>query len=472
MRSANSIPALNLIKNTNMKKTLLLIILLGWQITAQAANLLEVYKQAQNSDPIFQQAIAQRFATKEGVPISLSALLPNLSLTATPSITRTGLSGSLFTPVINGSPNFISPRNNTQRAYNLNLTLTQTVFNFAQFSTVASSMATSKQADAILNTALQSLMIRVSNAYFAVLKDEENLRYAEATKRAYAEQLDQIREQFKVGLKTTTDVYTARASYDSANATYISAKTTLTNDRENLRVITGVYYPHLSKLSDHFPLVSPRPNNIEQWVNTAIRQNWAIKAAQYNADAAKQIIRQQFAGHLPTVNVEGGLSRQYVNNINGYDTFNLRNGPGTQTQKMIELNIAVPIFSGGSVVAQTNQATYNYQVAQQQLEQTVRDTVNTTRQSYLNIVAGISQVNADKQTIKSTISSLHGLEESYRVGIETLVDVLNQQQKVFQAETQYATDRYAFVNNILAMKQAAGTLGFNDLRALNEWLEG
>jgi outer membrane protein len=64
------------------------------------------------------------------------------------------------------------------------------------------------------------------------------------------------------------------------------------------------------------------------------------------------------------------------------------------------------------------------------------------------------------------------LEASYRVGTETLVDVLNQQQKVFQAQTQYATDRYAFVNNILALKQAAGTLSFDDLCAINAWLTG
>ena len=127
-------------------------------------------------------------------------------------------------------------------------------------------------------------------------------------------------------------------------------------------------------------------------------------------------------------------------------------------------------MSGGGNIAQTKQAVYNYQNAQQQLDQTTRNTLNSTRQSYLGIVAGISQISADKEAIKSSISSLQGMEESYKVGTETLVDVLNQQQKVFQAQTQYAKDRYAFVNNVLALKQAAGTLSFDDLRAINAWL--
>lgn len=452
------------------KSLLLLTALLSWQTTANAADLIEVFQQALSSDPVYQQAIAQRLSTKEGVPINVANLLPNIVGSIIPSITRTGTSGTNFTSTTGSSANFLSPRNNTQRAYSLTLTATQTVFNFAQFASVASALALSKGADATLNASLQDLMVRTANAYFAVLRDEENLSYNEASKLAYAEQLDQAKQQYNVGLKTITDVYTAQASYDSAVASYIKAQTTLANDRENLRAITGKYYPQLSSLSEDFPLISPQPNDIEAWVKTAQLQNWSVKSSQFNVDNYRQQIRQQYAGHMPTVNVQGTVNRLYTNNINGYNTFNVRNGPGTETNKEIALNINVPLFSGGAVVAQTNQATFNYQNAQQQLEQTVRNIVNVTRQSYLSVVAGISQVNADKQAIKSNISSLEGMEASYRVGTETLVDVLNQQQKLFQSQTQYATDRYAFVNNILSLKEAAGTLSFDDLRAINAWL--
>jgi outer membrane protein len=436
-----------------------------------AANLLEVFQQAQISDPIFQQAISQRLSTKEGVPINVAALLPNIQFTATPSISRTGYAGSNFEPVINTIQGvFLNPRNLTQRSWVTNLTLTQTVFNFAQFSMVAQQVALSSGADATLNAALQNLMTRVASAYFAILRDEDNLSYSEASKLAYAQQLNQIKQQYNVGLKTLTEVYTATASYDSSVATYIQAQTTLVNDRENLRAITGIYYSHLSSLSEEFPLISPRPENIEAWVSRAVAQNWSIKAAQYNVKSAREIIKQQIAGHLPNANIQTTFSKTLTDNINNYQTFSERNGPGTTSVRSIALNFTMPIFEGGGVVAQTNQAKYNFEVAQQQLEQTTRSTVNTTRQSYLGIVAGISKIQADKEAIKSTISSLEGLEASYRVGTETLVDVLNQQQKVFQAQTNYATDRYTFINNIFALKQAAGTLSYKDLCGINAWL--
>lgn len=446
------------------KQVLILIILCCCQMVAKAADLLQVYQQALCSDPIYQQAISQRMATKEGVPISLSALLPTINLTANPGVTRSAFAGSNL-----GGLSF-SPRNNTLRSYELALTATQTVFNYSQFFTLRASIATSKGADATLNAALQNLMTRVASAYFAVLRDEDNLSYNEASKLAYAEQLDQVQQQYRVGLKTLTDVYTAQAAFDTAVANYIAAQTTLSNDRENLRVITGIYYPRLSSLSEKFPLISPQPVNVEEWVRRSLAQNWSIRAAQYAVDTAKQQFQQQFGGHLPTISIQGQLDRIYTDNINGYRNIAARNGPSTETDRLVMLNINVPLFQGGGVMAETNQAAYNYKTVQQQLEQTIRNTTNTTRQSYLGVLAGISQIAADKQAIKSSISSLEGMEASYQVGTETLVDVLNQQQKVFQAQTQYATDRYNFVNNILVLKQAAGTLSFDDLRAINCWL--
>lgn len=435
-----------------------------WQLSAHAADLIDVYNQALTSDPTYQQTIAQQLSTKEGVPISAAALLPNIQITANPSVTRSAFSGSSV-----GGTAF-SPRNNTQQYYQLALTLTQTVFNFAEISTLAGALATAKGADATLNAALQNLMVRTASAYFAVLKDEDNLSYSEAAKLAYAEQLDLVKQQYDVGLKTITDVYTAQASYDSAVANYIAAENTLADDRENLRVITGVYYPKLAALSEDFPYVTPKPANMEDWVNTSLQQNWSIKSAQYSVEAAKQAVRQQYAGHFPTVDFQGTLDRIYTNNINGYSALDQRSGPSTETDRAIQLNITVPVFSGGGVSAQTKKAIYNYQAACQQLELTTRSTANTARQSYLGVISGISQIKADKQAIKSSISSLDGMEASYRVGTEILVNVLNQQQKVFQAQLQYSSDRYAFVNNILALKQAAGTLSFDDLRAINAWL--
>lgn len=458
-----------------MKKlSLILFIWLGCCLpSAFAANLIEVYQQALISDPIFQQAVSQSLSTKEGLAINIATLLPNIQASINPSVSRQGYAGSLYRPAVpgSGSGTYLNPRNQTMRGVNLNLSLTQTLFSFAAFSQIAQQVSLSRQADATLNAALQNLILRVATAYFTILNDEDDLDYAAANKLSYAEQLDHMQQQYKVGLKTQTDVYTAQASYDSAVATVIAAETKLANDRENLRVITGVYYEHLDSLSNQFPLAKPQPENVDRWVQKTLAQNWSIKAAQYNLTAARDVVRQQLAGHFPTLTGQIDANKALSDNINQYNAFNERPGVGTFSNRTIQLTLNIPIFAGGGVIAQTNQAKYNWQVARQQLEQTTRSVVNNARQSYLNVVAGISKINADKETIKSASSSLKGLELSYDVGMETLVNVLDQQQKVFNAQREYARDRYTFINNSLALKQAAGTLSFEDLHTVNDWLE-
>jgi len=466
-----------------MKKSLLFLsVFFGFTFNATAANLMEVYQQALCSDQIFQQAIAQRLSNKQGVPISLSALLPSAGIIANPNISRSNVSGS--------GAAFIG--SNTERGYTVALSLTQTVFDFGKWANLQGARALSNEADATLNAAIQDLMLRVAKAYFAVLNDEDIVTYNIAAKKAYAQQLDQVTQQYKVGLKTITDVYTAKASYDSSEASYIAAVNTLQDDKENLRVITGILYPKLSRLSEKFPYITPRPSNIESWVETAQRQNWSIKAAQCAAVASRQNIKQQFAGHLPTLEAEGSYAVEFSRVISSNATGSsvtppsptptptpspipiseqiFPSGPTRIKTAAASMTLNIPLVQGGFVVASTRKAQYDFKVAMAQLEQQIRNTVNNTRQSYLGILSGISKIKADKQAVKSSMSSLEGMRAAYQVGTETLVNVLDQQQKVYQAQTQYATDRYAYVNSLLALKAAAGTLSCEDLQAVNNWL--
>lgn len=446
-----------------MKKKHLCIMLLmaSFSATSHAADLMEVYQEAIQSDPIYQQVIAQTFATGENVYISLASLLPSINGVYNPFLEKTNTSGS--GAIFQGNP--------STRGYNIVLKATQTIFNFAQISSFAQARATAKQASANLNAAAQDLIARVAKAYFQILEDVDNLRSAESAKLSYAKQLDQANQQYKVGIKTITDVYTAQASYESSVASYITAMNTLENDRENLRAITGKMYPSLSRLKEKFPLLTPQPTNIDKWVEVATLQNWQIKAAQYGVSAAKQNIRQQFSGHLPTLNAEGTYTVNFTRDFDDTDA-DLINPPGASNiaTPRIALNLTVPLIEGGRVLAQTRQAKDQYQVACQQLEQQTRNTINVTRQSYLNVLAGIQKIEADRKTIQSAQSSLAGMEAGYRVGTEILVNVLDQQQKVFNNQRIYAHDRYDYINNIITLKQAAGTLAPSDIAGLNAWL--
>jgi len=436
------------------------LLLLSAQM-GRAADLLQVYNQAVNSDPVFKQARANYEVEQQNVPLSLAVMLPNLGLqlsdtyannyTKTLNATSSGLQAT-------GASNIKNISNTTGFA----LTLNQSIFNYTYWENLRSAKAGVKSAFATYTAAIQDLIQRTSQAYFDILDKRASLIYTEAEERAYYQQYTQALESYRVGVKTLTDVDQAKASYDSAKASVVSAKNDLMDARENLRVITGVYYKHISTLK-RLPLVIPAPKNINSWTQITEKHNWQIVSSKYNLFAAHYNILSAEGGHLPTVDLQSTYTnsyQHYINTTGHVRTYDL-NG---------ELSLNMPIYQGGQVDAQVNQNIAQYRLAAAQLESTYRDVMNTTRQSYLGVDSGISKIRADYQAIISNRSSVKGTEEGYKVGTQTMLNVLQAEQNLYQALQTYSNDRYAYILSLINLKESAGTLSINDVKAINQWL--
>jgi len=446
-----------------MKKTgLASVCSLGLMLSASPAwamqDLVQVFQQALQNDQTFQAQIATIQSTREGVPIARSYLLPQLTTAGTAQ--RTYLSNREGTVLPNGETFGVGQFNYNSAQYVINLQ--QSVFDYALWAGLSAAKYFSKAADAQYTADLQNLIAQTGTAYFNVLSAEDNLRYVEAEKKAVYQQLDQARQQYKVGVIPITNVYQAQAQYDSLLSQEIAAQNNVINQRQNLQVITGVYYNDLASLKNKLPLIMPMPADPAKWVAIATQQNWLIISQKLNAAGFRENIHVQAAGNLPTVTAYG----------NSIGTKQGR-GPGGKidsTNNAIGLQLEFPVFQGGLVYANTKQAEYNYQNAVAQMGQTYREVVDNAYTSYNNVVSGINQVKADQQAVLSNSSSLRSTIEGYKVGTQTMLDVLQAQQNLYQAEQQFSTDQYSYINATIALKQAAGTLGLNDLLVINTWL--
>lgn len=423
-----------------------------------AADLVKVFQQAVTSDPAFRQAGNQRLSRLQNVPIARAGLLPSVGLTADTSRNHLNNKSASFIPQF-------SALNQGKFSYfstNYTLSLSQPLFNFEAWALLQEAKATEKAADATYAAAVQGLIAEVAQAYFDVLLAEDDLVYIQAERRAIYRQLDQVRQQYKVGLVAITGVYQAQASYDLVVSEEIAAKNNIKNRKEDLRAITGVYYEDLAKLKSGVPLLKPDPVNVEKWVQTSEVQNWNVQAARYNAEAARENINVQQSGHFPVVSAIGSFNRNQTGPQSSGRT-NTRVGTyGVQ--------LTLPIFEGFSVTSSSTQAKYDYEGTLDALEEARRTVISNTRQSYNNVIAGISKIKADRQAIVSNESSLKSTEEAYKVGTQTVLDVLQAQQDLFDAQRIYSRDQYGFINATIALKEAAGTLSIADLQQINTWL--
>ena len=134
------------------------------------------------------------------------------------------------------------------------------------------------------------------------------------------------------------------------------------------------------------------------------------------------------------------------------------------------MTLSVPIFSGGAIQSRVRQAIAQRDVARDQLEQQKRGLERSTRNAYRTLVAGISEVEARRLALVSAQSAYDASQVGLEVGTRTVIDVLINQQRLFDAQRQYALAKYNYLQNRLLLEQAAGTLDVGDVQEVNRLL--
>ncbi|WP_409455964.1 outer membrane channel protein TolC [Pseudescherichia sp.] len=438
-----------------MKKLLPMLIglsLAAFSTMSQAENLLQVYQQARLSNPELRRSAADRDAAFEKINEARSPLLPQLGLGADYSY----------------SNGFRDQNGLNSNATSASLQLTQTLFDMSKWRALTLQEKSAGIQDVTFQTDQQTLILNTATAYFNVLSAIDALSYTEAQKQAIYRQLDQTTQRFNVGLVAITDVQNARSQYDTVLADEVTARNNLDNTVEQLRQVTGNYYPELASLNvDRFQTDKPQPVNA--LLKEAESRNLSLLQARLSQDLAREQIRLAQDGHLPTLDLtasssvsDTSYSGSRTSGAQGaaYDDSNIG-------QNKVGLSFSLPLYQGGLVNSQVKQAQYSFVGASEQLETAHRSVVQTVRSSYNNVNASISSINAYKQSVVSAQSSLDATEAGYSVGTRTIVDVLDATTTLYNAKQQLSSARYNYLINQLNIKSALGTLNEQDLMALN-----
>lgn len=424
-------------------------------LLSQADNLMEVYQLAADGDPQLRQAEAAYRSTAESRSQARAQILPQLTLSANALRERQ--------EVVSSSSPFFSPTTfySTTKSYDLNLS--QALYHRDAFVQLRQSDAATAQAEATYRAAEQGLAVRAADRYFNVLAAVDNLDFAQAEKKANQRLLEQAKQRFEVGLIAITDVHEAQAAYDLAVAREITAENQLAVSREELREMTGKFHAALQPLKTEITLPSPQPAEVEKWVETALAQNLELLAAQAGVDKAREDVELQRAGHFPQLDAVAsyGYSDVSAGLFGGSET----------TDGRIGLQLSLPLYQGGATSSRVRAASYGLTQSKEALEQQRRATDRQTRSAYLTVIDTINSVNALKQALVSTQSALEATEAGYEVGTRTIVDVLQAQRNLYDAQRNYAKARYDYVVSSLRLKQAAGMLEAKDVEEINRWLE-
>ena len=427
---------------------LLFLLFFGSGQALAAQDLVAIYGLALENDAELLIAEANYLAAVQSVPIARAERKPQVSLDASGSRQE--------------SDNSLTGDNDIDTVgYSLNLT--QSLYDNEISGNINTAEASTEAELARLQAARQGLILRTAENYFGVLAAHDNVDFAYAERTAIARQLEQAQKRFEVGLIAITDVHEAQARFDTAEAQAILAENLLETAYQSLAVITGdVTIRDLARLGEKLDLVVPEPADIERWVSASLEFNRDLIAARRDLDAARYERQKRNKRGYPTLD----LVATYADTDTDDDLL----GDRDQEDVILALEFQMPLYTGGRISAEQSEADSQFVAAKNSVLLQSRLASQQSRTAYLDVVSGISQVNALEQALESSDIALEATQAGFEVGTRTSVDVLISLRETYRAERDYASSRYEDLINTLRLRQAAGILRDDDLFQINRWL--
>jgi len=413
---------------------------LGGALPAEAQSLQDALALAYQNNPTLLAERANLRAQDEGVAQALSGWRPTVTvngaagrqwLTQVPS--RTG------EPSITGWPG-AAGITITENLYQGGKTTAQT--RAAEFTVLAER--------ANLQLVEQTTLLNAATAYINVVLAQAVLQLNVNNEQVLTTQLEATRDQFAVGEVTRTDVSQAEASLETAKAGRIQAQNQLQVARANYRTVIGDIPGELKDPGEPAGL----PPSREDARHMAQRENPNVLVANYNEGAARANIDVQFSGLLPSLSIQG-LAQKQQQQFSASDT---------SEQAIVEAILSVPIYTGGLVDSQVRQAKQVLNQRRLQLEQSQRQAIQDATTFWENEQSARAQIASFEATVAADKIALEGTRQEQQVGLRTVLDVLNAEQALLQAEVNLATARHDAAVAAYNELNAIGHLTARDLR--------
>lgn len=433
---------------TNLMTAALLI---GLSSTgALAERLEEAFARAYLTNPQLGAARAQLRAIDEQVPQARAGYLPTITGTADigRQETTSSTGGASFTPT--GA--ILPPAGTTVTTpRGFDVTLAQPIFRGGSIAASvrrAESLVAAQRASLI--AAEQSVLLATATAYVNVVRDQSLLELAAKNEQVLGRQLDVARARFDVGEVTRTDVSQAESRRSRAAAGRIAAEAQLALSRAAYFRVVG----HDAGALTMPALPAGLPNSKEELISLAQAVNPSVVAAIASAGAAEESVAVLRGQLLPSVTLSGQVAQR---RSQGRRTFN----PNTASANV---KGTMPIYEGGAITARVREAKQIHAQRESETEEAVRRSREEAVRAWEAFANAKASVGARQTQVSAAEIALNGVEQESLVGSRTVLDVLNAEQELLNAEVSLVGDQATHVAAGFQMLAAMGKLTASGLK--------
>ena len=291
---------------------------------------------------------------------------------------------------------------------------------------------------------LQSLILEAIEGYLTVINYE---KYLEANQKNYDSVLkafEETKTRFDIGSATLYDLQNAEASFATASSNLFAAEQNVQISNKSFKRVVGLQAINLEDVLNINNLV-----NLSNTIETAMDQNLNLLLAINDIENKKILLLKEKKSKKPNLDISGTAEYSDSGRVDS----------GTKlTQGSVALTLTIPLYQKDQ--DNSNIRKYYSQILQSEiyLEDFREDIQIQIYNTYKDFKISESNMSTNQIVIQSIETSLKSLKEEYNIGTKTITDLVNEEEKLLNANVNYLNSKKNFITNYFKLKSLDGSL--------------
>jgi outer membrane protein TolC len=278
------------------------------------------------------------------------------------------------------------------------------------------------------------LVFNVSSVFYGVLAQRRVIESLEFSKNTLQEHLKRVRDLITAQKAAAVDQLRTEVRI-------ADLEQRLASERNVLAIQTHLLTNLLGLARAGQPLepegeLSGTPGNppqIAAALDLAFGRRPDYLAARAALEAQAKAVDAAQAGHWPTVSLQAAYGRRWA----GHPTTQPAGSSREEDVGRIGVLVDIPIFEGGRIAARVRQERAKLRAAQERLRRLELQIQLDVETAILNLGSAAERVRATEKAIEQAKESLRIEREKYELGKGAIVDVLDAQASLLDAQTSY-----------------------------------
>ena len=291
---------------------------------------------------------------------------------------------------------------------------------------------------------LQNLILEAIEGYLTVINYE---KYLEANQKNYDSVLkafEETKTRFDIGSATLYDLQNAEASFAIASSNLFAAEQNVQISNKSFKRVVGLQAINLEDQLNINNLV-----NLSNTIETAMDQNLNLLLAINDIENKKILLLKEKKSKKPNLDISGTAEYSDSGRVDS----------GTKlTQGSVALTLTIPLYQKDQ--DNSNIRKYYSQILQSEiyLEDFREDILILIYNTYKDLQISESNMSSNQIVIQSIETSLNSLNEEYNIGTKTITDLVNEEEKLLNANVNYLNSKKNFITNYFKLKSLDGSL--------------